>query len=227
MKAVPENAAGPFYVEDGCCLACGVTVDTAPEIFDWAPRQDHCYVRRQPEGEAEIYRTLQACMNSELSCIRYRGEDPSLLKRIADIGLPECCDAPAPPSAGMVRDRAVFRSPRAGETAVSLADRFRAYLRDAERDTPYRIRGKRLWAPARVIFCWMPAMIGTRFHTIIFSDASGPAGAFEASLSGWEAGGYGRGFLLHEWLTHIGATEIGWTSPAERDAGGPGLPTPI
>ena len=34
VKPHPQNSDGPFYIEAGCCMTCGVTVETAPEIFD-------------------------------------------------------------------------------------------------------------------------------------------------------------------------------------------------
>ena len=42
----PANVPGPFYVEDGCCLACGVWEQEAPGLLAWLPDADvpHCYV---------------------------------------------------------------------------------------------------------------------------------------------------------------------------------------
>ena len=30
-----KNVAGDFYVEDGCCITCGVPTGIAPDIFEY------------------------------------------------------------------------------------------------------------------------------------------------------------------------------------------------
>ena len=47
VRPHPEHATGPFYVEDGCCTACGVPEAMAPKLFAW-DGNSHCFVKRQP-----------------------------------------------------------------------------------------------------------------------------------------------------------------------------------
>jgi 4Fe-4S single cluster domain of Ferredoxin I len=53
----PKNATGQFYVVNGCCTACGVPTAIAPELFDF-DATDHCYVKRQPNSDAEMEKAL-------------------------------------------------------------------------------------------------------------------------------------------------------------------------
>src|SRR5215831_15022357 len=70
----PKNVPGPFYVEDGCCIACGIPEGVAPDLFTF--EASHCYVKKQPCTGAEINRMFQAIWSAEVQCIRYRGNDP-------------------------------------------------------------------------------------------------------------------------------------------------------
>ena len=60
VERIPHklNVQGDFYVEDGCCLSCGIPYSEAPELFIWDEAESHCYVCRQPQNEAEIDKTI-------------------------------------------------------------------------------------------------------------------------------------------------------------------------
>ena len=106
----PENAPGDFSVEDGCCITCGIPESEAPEVFDWAKDGGHCIVARQPQNSASVTRTLRAMVNAEVDCIRYRGSDPHLGRRIVEIGLAHSCDlAPPPDAKPTVRSHVSFK----------------------------------------------------------------------------------------------------------------------
>jgi len=106
----PENAPGDFYVEDGCCITCGIPLSEAPEVFDWAKGGNHCIVARQPQSSASVTRTLRAMTNAEVDCIRYRGTDPQVGRRLVEIGLATSCDlAPPPDAKPIVRSHVSFR----------------------------------------------------------------------------------------------------------------------
>ena len=96
----PKNATGPFYVVNGCCTACGVPTAIAPELFDF-DATDHCYVKRQPNSDAEVERALQVLRAQELECVRYRGNDEAILRRLAEAGEAHQCDHP-PAGVGVV-----------------------------------------------------------------------------------------------------------------------------
>lgn len=75
----PANVPGPFYVEDGCCISCGVWEDVAPDLLAWQEEDgqfgptSHCYVKRQPETDAEFERMKAAMQVGEVDCVRVRG----------------------------------------------------------------------------------------------------------------------------------------------------------
>src|SRR5262249_41087254 len=87
----PKNAAGPFYVVNGCCTACGVPTSIAPELFEF-DSADHCYVKRQPTSDTEMEKALRVLRTQELDCVRYRGTDERTLRRLAEAGEAHQCD---------------------------------------------------------------------------------------------------------------------------------------
>ena len=94
-KRYALNVVGPFYVEDGCCTSCGVPQSIAPVLFA-ENDQEHCYVRRQPEGDAETDAMLRVVATQELGCIRYGGSDLAILRRLVEGGEGDQCDQRAP-----------------------------------------------------------------------------------------------------------------------------------
>src|SRR5688500_2767990 len=90
-KPHPENVPGPFYVEDGRCITCGVPAEIAPDMFDWAKGDSHCFVSRQPCNPKQLDRMLHAMWAGEVDCIRYRGTDPAIARRIAEFGQEDSC----------------------------------------------------------------------------------------------------------------------------------------
>lgn len=74
------NVAGDFYVEDGCCTACGVPTAEAPDLFEDGAEQ--CYVRRQPVTSEEKRRMFEVLYMQELGCIRYGGRDLNVIETI-------------------------------------------------------------------------------------------------------------------------------------------------
>lgn len=69
------NVPGPVYVENGCCLGCGVWQDVAGDYLAWDEDGDgsHCYVRRQPVDDREFDAIVAAMKMQEIDCIRLRG----------------------------------------------------------------------------------------------------------------------------------------------------------
>jgi hypothetical protein len=60
------------------------------ESFAW--EGDHCYVRQQPSGGAELARMVNAIAAADLRCIRYRGRDADVLRALRAIGELGQCD---------------------------------------------------------------------------------------------------------------------------------------
>jgi hypothetical protein len=222
VKPHPQNVPGPFYVEDGCCITCGVPIDAAPDNFGWTEAGDHCFVKRQPVGLEETDRTLRAMWSAEVDCIRYRGDDPSILTRIAQFGQAGSCDsAPAAVADEIIRDRVSFRSPRPGDRTVDIAERFTTHLLQPRDFRQFTVRPRRPWAPSRVILSWTAGLLGSgQFHRVYFDQPAAAPERFEGRLeSGHPHALQGLGLLLHDWLVDDGAEALRWWSSGEKRPG--------
>ena len=71
-----------FYVEQTCCMSCGVPQSIAPDLVGWEDenRSLQCYWIRQPETSEEVDRAIEILHTQELDCHRYGGSDPVILK---------------------------------------------------------------------------------------------------------------------------------------------------
>jgi len=91
-KAHPQNVAGPFYVEDGCCLLCDVPRSIAPEMFKYTDDEQHCFVYRQPETAADLRKMFEVLKTQDIMCIRCRSRDSGLLEQLEEHGLQDVSD---------------------------------------------------------------------------------------------------------------------------------------
>ena len=91
-KPYHKNVSGDFYVEDGCCITCMVPEVHAPDLMSFDEDNAHCFVSKQPTNENEIYQAIKAIWAAEVGCIRYGGRDSEILRRLAEVGVPERCD---------------------------------------------------------------------------------------------------------------------------------------
>jgi hypothetical protein len=92
----PANVPGVFYVEDGCCMACGVPEDVAPELFGWIDDANHCFVKRQPVDDAEFAQMLAAIQSAEAFCIRARNCPERWARQIRAVGEGDQIDSTVP-----------------------------------------------------------------------------------------------------------------------------------
>jgi hypothetical protein len=77
------SGRGDFYVQEGCCTACGVPQLIAPELVGWTEEKaPSCYWIRQPESPEEVDRAIKIIQTQELGCHRYAGNDPAILERL-------------------------------------------------------------------------------------------------------------------------------------------------
>jgi hypothetical protein len=95
----PANVPGPFYVQDGCCITCGVWEFEAPDLLAWIPGENHCYVQRQPQTDAEFEQMKRAMEVGEVDCIRVHACKPEWLERLRDEGLGHHIDPETGPMA--------------------------------------------------------------------------------------------------------------------------------
>lgn len=97
MKPHAQNVPGDYYVEDGCCITCGVPLDIAPEFLRFcgeAGGNSHCYVHCQPKTAGEHALMATAMKAADVGCIRYRGSDALVRRRLGDMGLQDQIDEP-------------------------------------------------------------------------------------------------------------------------------------
>jgi len=90
-KPHPNNAPGDFYVEDGCCLSCGMPTKVADDLFAYTG-DGHCYVSKQPSNAAEMHRMIQAFEVQDVGCIRYKGSNRVVQIKLVACGEAEQCD---------------------------------------------------------------------------------------------------------------------------------------
>lgn len=209
----PSNVPGAFYVVDGCCTRCGVPDVTAPEHF--ADTDDHCFVRRQPATPRELDRVLLTVLQAEFRCVRYRGDDPDVLRRLAEMGEAETCDHPPPPDvAPVLRRHATFEAEDT-TSARELLAAFGAHL-------------ARLPAPRMHV----RPLVGDAEHAVLefawFEDDLHEVRC-RREAPHWHVQVDARAVatLLDGWLEQRpDLTRVGWFSDDERACSAPGRPRP-
>jgi len=190
---------GDFYVEPDCCLLCGVPESIAPEIFHTGER--HCSIIRQPCSQDEINRTIRAMWSSEVDCVRYRGRDATMLKRLARAGMAGQADHGAPcVSSVRLRDQVSFAMPKiAGlKDAGQVAKVFRESMRaKGNKVLPAFLGRHSVW------LSWY----GNRFHLVRFADAGQQR--FVVRLQ-WTTAVQGLAWTVDDWLHAQSVVNIRW-----------------
>jgi hypothetical protein len=90
----PTSAPGDFYVENECCISCGVPQAVAPDLVGWTDDSEmsHCRWKKQPSTYGELQQAFAIFDGQEVGCHRYAGIDPEIQQRV---GI-ENCDYPLP-----------------------------------------------------------------------------------------------------------------------------------
>lgn len=84
----PKNVKGDFYVEDGCCMACDLPSEVAPEFFKYEGMS--CYICKQPSTQEEIIKVLNAMEIQDLDCIQYKGNNKQIIGSLKKRNLESC-----------------------------------------------------------------------------------------------------------------------------------------
>lgn len=84
----PKNVEGDFYVVDGCCVACDLPSEQAPDMFKYD--DGHCFVCKQPGTQEEVIRILNAMEIQDLNCIQYKGRDVTIINSLKQRNLEDC-----------------------------------------------------------------------------------------------------------------------------------------
>jgi hypothetical protein len=81
--ALVKSASGDFYVQDTCCISCGVPQAIAPDLVGWTNENlTQCFWLKQPQTADELDRAIKIIHSQELGCHRYSGKDPAILQRL-------------------------------------------------------------------------------------------------------------------------------------------------
>jgi hypothetical protein len=78
-----KSTFADFYVQETCCMSCGVPQEIAPDLVGWTnddPQQ--CYWVKQPQTADELERAIKIIQTQEIGCHRYSGSDPAILRRL-------------------------------------------------------------------------------------------------------------------------------------------------
>ena len=230
--AHPANCAGDFYVEQDCCITCGVPLVKAPGIFAWAELAGYrsCVVARQPHTPMEIHQTLSAMHSAEVDCIRYRGTDHELSRRIAEMGYAASCDlAPPADARPLFRSHASFRPTGSAvvEPASQWAAAFRRYFLQC--DSSHQDVGAKAIAWDRTEATAQISWRGGVYHAVEFKRLADGGGVLK-TMPGPDGveNGIGLSIFVEEWLLQDGRfQDIRWFSAGQWQAGGPHSPTAI
>lgn len=115
----PRNAAGPFYVLKAQCISCGAPQAEAPGLVT-LDDDVGCYFHKQPDTAAEVNDAIRAMFVSCIDAYRYGGTDPTIRRRLAEIGYSHLCDHPLEGHPVVLRNHVRFSLANAAE-ATELA----------------------------------------------------------------------------------------------------------
>ena len=79
-KRYPENAPGPFYVEEDLCILCGTPAAVASSLV--AINERHCYFKKQPSTETDLEQAIEAVNSCCCGAYRYDGDNPNVIARL-------------------------------------------------------------------------------------------------------------------------------------------------
>ncbi|MBW3599844.1 MAG: ferredoxin [Planctomycetes bacterium] len=218
IRPHPKNVDGPFYVEYGCCTACDVPMQEAPNHFAY-DADNHCYVCRQPQTAAETTDMIGMAWITEFQCIRYRGNDPNVLRRFAELDLRDICDVEPPRHiAPIIRNHVKFTiaNPPTVATPQQLADEFIKHL-NSQSNEWRQFKTTPIHTPAdsaSLEFSWYD----DHFHPIVFDAVPGAPGVWHIyyPLTN-DLGDHGVGNVISFWLSRNPGrfTEIRWYSDTD------------
>ena len=82
-NAEAKSAFDDFYVEETCCMSCGVPQAIAPDLVGWTnDKLPNCYWIKQPQTADELDRAIKIINTQEIGCHRYAGSDRAILRRL-------------------------------------------------------------------------------------------------------------------------------------------------
>ena len=206
IRPHPNNVDGPFYVEYGCCTACDVPMQEAPNHFAYDD-DNHCYVCRQPQTAANTTDMIGTAWMAEFQCIRYRGNDPDVLRRFAELDLREVCDVEPPRHISpLIRNHVEFSVTSSAELATpqQLAGHFVDHLISKNNEWRH-FRTKPIQTSAHsasLEFSWYE----DHFHVIVFASDPGSSAKWHVEHAPDDPSAHGVGNVVSHWLSCFAGT---------------------
>jgi hypothetical protein len=226
IRPHPKNAPGDFYVEDGCCMSCGVADATAPELFAWD--DNHCFVARQPVTAREFENMLEAMRVAEVECVRYRGQAPDIVRSVVEYGQGHLLDV-APPShlREVVRSHVTFdlTSEFSGQPTVQgVAENLESFLRETYPRMNSKIVGVRMASGVVSLACgWAEDLHPIEVLWSQRADAS--CLIRHSPVASRRTRAVSR--MLNDWLRSGSFQNVRWYSKDEWNAGAVGQNSPF
>lgn len=225
LKPHPLNVPGDFYVEDTCCITCGVWEALNTDMIGWHHGSDgtHCFVRRQPITQRESDLMVEAAVMAEAACFHYRGEDMGILQRLVTLKDASVCESPIAQTLLPIVRRNIRLTLHASDTATAelLVTSLSSFL--LGKNIPDATNGYEVLRPSpqQVAFRWHDG----DFHRVDISRDHRRAHAFVAAIT--PRPGYHWAHLaatVLPWL-EARAASIAWMTDDELLANGDGAPT--
>jgi hypothetical protein len=95
------------------CVACGAPRAEAPGLVTLG--DDGCYFHKQPETPGEVDDAIRAMFVSCVEAYRYGGDDPTIRRRLAELGHAGLCDNPLEGHPIVIRNHVRFALAEPGE----------------------------------------------------------------------------------------------------------------
>ena len=98
FEAYPENAGGPFYVQNDLCITCRAPESVARDLIGFyedpsgSGASSHCYFKKQPKTPEEIARAVKAVRANCCGCYRYAGSDAEVKGKLREAGCEDAID---------------------------------------------------------------------------------------------------------------------------------------
>ncbi len=227
----PKNAVGPFYVVKGQCISCGAPAAEAPGLVTHDD-EEGCYFHKQPATPGEVDDGIRAVFVSCIKAYRYGGTDPTIRRRLAELGHSDVCDHPLEGHPAVLRNRVRFALPGrddATDVARLLLSRFASVWKDGR--CTRAVTGDAHGSDFE--FTSSEKYGSARRYTIerLTSSGSAPSSVYRGVSSAhvWllaeDDGGYPP-IWLHYLLLETGGVAIRWFSAKEWAEGSPGHELP-
>jgi hypothetical protein len=217
-KPHPKNVEGDFYVEDGCCTGCMVPEYYAPNLVVFDESDLHCFIAKQPSDDSELYQAIKVTWASEVECIRYSGNNPQILRRLAEAGAADCCDQKhlVQEIKPLLRNHVTFERPKI-KSQLELAGQLKEYVSSQSTEhLHYRVSEiSRDSLGFTFSFCWFE----NNYYPVWFNwlETQESWHIFH-SIDYEKAGSRAVSLMIDEWLrTDKTVSNIKWYSNAAWD----------